>query len=97
MIFLRETNNYSSKILARKLRITADLYRAIEEGKVLITHEQAKQLGAVYNVNPLYFHAASRQLDISLTNKTIIRILKFKIDSLQEGLNRIASTLNAQQ
>ena len=47
MRFLRRSYNYSPGVLARKLGISTYAYYAMEKGIVLMTWDQAKQLGKI--------------------------------------------------
>ena len=92
MRYLREINHYTTKTLAKELGMTTHIYKAIEKGDVLMTRMQAKQLGNWYKTNPSYFYTAAQQLDLILTRKTVIKILKSRIDLLEEQLKSKNST-----
>jgi len=87
MRFCRETNRYTVKTVAMKLGISVDDYIGIETGEILLTEEQAKILGKLYNAHTSYFNDEAIQLDLLRTKIEIIRALKTKISSL-EGLNK---------
>ena len=87
MRFCRETNRYTVKTVATKLGISVDDYIGIETGEILLTEEQAKILGKLYNAHTSYFNDEAIQLDLLRTKIEIIRALKTKISSL-EGLNK---------
>ena len=87
MRFCRETNRYTVKTVATKLGISIDDYIGIETGEILLTEEQAKILGKLYNIHPSYFNDEAIQLDLLRTKIEIIKALKSKISSL-ESLNK---------
>ena len=82
MRFCRETNRYTVKTVATKLDISVDDYIGIETGEILLTEEQAKILGKLYNARTSYF------------NDEAIRILR-RIEYLRTayGLNLIGIKL----
>jgi transcriptional regulator with XRE-family HTH domain len=85
--FCRETNRYTVKTVATKLGISVDDYIGIETGEILLTEEQAKILGKLYNARTSYFNDEAIQLDLLRTKIEIIKALKSKISSL-ESLNK---------
>ena len=87
MRFCRETNRYTVKTVATKLGISVDDYIGIETGEILLTEEQAKILGKLYNTRTSYFNDEAIQLDLLRTKIEIIKALKSKISSL-ESLNK---------
>jgi transcriptional regulator with XRE-family HTH domain len=87
MRFCRETNRYTVKTVATKLGISVDDYIGIETGEILLTEEQAKILGKLYNARTSYFNDEAIQLDLLRTKIEIIKALKSKISSL-ESLNK---------
>jgi transcriptional regulator with XRE-family HTH domain len=87
MRFCRETNRYTVKTVATKLGISVDDYIGIETGEILLTEEQAKILGKLYNARTNYFNDEAIQLDLLRTKIEIIKALKSKINSL-ESLNK---------
>ena len=87
MRFCRETNRYTVKTVATKLGISVDDYIGIETGEILLTEEQAKILGKLYNAHTSYFNDEAIQLDLLRTKIEIIKALKSKISSL-ESLNK---------
>jgi transcriptional regulator with XRE-family HTH domain len=87
MRFCRETSRYTVKTVAMKLGISVDDYIGIETGEILLTEEQAKILGKLYNANTSYFNDEAIQLDLLRTKIEIIKDLKSKISSL-ERLNK---------
>ena len=87
MRFCRETNRYTVKTVATKLGISLDDYIGIETGEILLTEEQAKILGKLYNARTSYFNDEAIQLDLLRTKIEIIKALKSKISSL-ESLNK---------
>ena len=87
MRFCRETNRYTVKTVATKLGISVDDYIGIETGEILLTEEQAKILGNLYNAHTSYFNDEAIQLDLLRTKIEIIKALKSKISSL-ERLNK---------
>ena len=87
MRFCRETNRYTVKTVATKLGISVDDYIGIETGEILLTEEQAKILGKLYNARTSYFNDEAIQLDLLRTKIEIIKALKAKINSL-ERLNK---------
>ena len=87
MRFCRETNRYTVKTVATKLGISVDDYIGIETGEILLTEEQAKILGKLYNAHSSYFNDEAIQLDLLRTKIEIIKALKSKISSL-ERLNK---------
>ncbi len=87
MRFCRETNRYTVKTVATKLGISVDDYIGIETGEILLTEEQAKILGKLYNARTSYFNDEAIQLDLLRTKIEIIKALKAKISSL-ESLNK---------
>jgi transcriptional regulator with XRE-family HTH domain len=87
MRFCRETNRYTVKTVAAKLGISVDDYIEIETGEILLTEEQAKILGKLYNARTSYFNDEAIQLDLLRTKIEIIKALKSKISSL-ESLNK---------
>ena len=87
MRFWRETNRYTVKTVATKLGISVDDYIGIETGEILLTEEQAKILGKLYNARTSYFNDEAIQLDLLRTKIEIIKALKSKISSL-ESLNK---------
>lgn len=87
MRFCRETNRYTVKTVAMKLGISVDDYIGIETGEILLTEEQAKILGKLYNARTSYFNDEAIQLDLLRTKIEIIKALKSKIRSL-ESLNK---------
>ena len=87
MRFCRETNRYTVKTVAAKLGISVDDYIEIETGEILLTEEQAKILGKLYNARTSYFNDEAIQLDLLRTKIEIIKALKAKINSL-ESLNK---------
>ena len=87
MRFCRETNRYTVKTVATKLGINVDDYIGIETGEILLTEEQAKILGKLYNARTSYFNDEAIQLDLLRTKIEIIKTLKAKISSL-ERLNK---------
>jgi len=87
MRFCRETNRYTVKTVATKLGISVDDYIGVETGEILLTEEQAKILGKLYNARTSYFNDEAIQLDLLRTKIEIIKALKSKISSL-ESLNK---------
>ena len=87
MRFCRETNRYTVKTVATKLGISVDDYIGIETGEILLTEEQTKILGKLYNARTSYFNDEAIQLDLLRTKVEIIKALKSKISSL-ERLNK---------
>ena len=87
MRFCRETNRYTVKTVATKLGISVDDYIGIETGEILLTEEQAKILGKLYNAHTSYFNDEAIQLDLLRTKIEIIKALKSRISSL-ERLNK---------
>jgi hypothetical protein len=87
MRFCRESNRYTVKTVATKLGISVDDYIGIETGEILLTEEQAKILGKLYNAHTSYFNDEAIQLDLLRTKIEIIKALKSKISSL-ESLNK---------
>ena len=87
MRFCRETNRYTVKTVATKLGVSVDDYIGIETGEILLTEEQAKILGKLYNAHTRYFNDEAIQLDLLRTKIEIIKALKSKISSL-ESLNK---------
>ena len=87
MRFCRETHRYTVKTVATKLGISVDDYIGIETGEILLTEEQAKILGKLYNAHTSYFNDEAIQLDLLRTKIEIIKALKSKISSL-ERLNK---------
>ena len=87
MRFCRETNRYTVKTVAMKLGICIDDYIGIETGEILLTEEQVKILGKLYNAHSSYFNDEAIQLDLLITKIEIIKTLKAKINSL-ESLNK---------
>ena len=87
MRFCRETNRYTVKTVATKLGISVHDYIGIETGEILLTEEQAKILGKLYNARTSYFNDEAIQLDLLRTKIEIIKALKSKISSL-ESLNK---------
>jgi transcriptional regulator with XRE-family HTH domain len=87
MRFCRETNRHTVKTVAMKLGISVDEYIGIETGEILLTEEQAKILGKLYNARTSYFNDEAIQLDLLRTKIEIIKALKSKISSL-ESLNK---------
>jgi len=87
MRFCRETNRYTVKTVATKLGVSVDDYIGIETGEILLTEEQAKILGKLYNARTSYFNDEAIQLDLLRTKIEIIKALKSKISSL-ESLNK---------
>jgi transcriptional regulator with XRE-family HTH domain len=87
MRFCRETNRYTVKTVAMKLGVSVDDYIEIETGEILLTEEQAKILGKLYNAHTSYFNDEAIQLDLLRTKIEIIKALKSKISSL-ERLNK---------
>ena len=87
MRFCRETNRYTIQTVAVKLSISVDDYIGIETGEILLTEEQAKILGKLYNARTSYFNDEAIQLDLLRTKIEIIKALKSKISSL-ESLNK---------
>jgi len=87
MRFCRETNRYTVKTVATKLGISVHDYIGIETGDILLTEEQAKILGKLYNARTSYFNDEAIQLDLLRTKIEIIKALKSKISSL-ESLNK---------
>ena len=87
MRFCRETNRYTVKTVATKLGISVDDYIGIETGEILLTEEQAKILGKLYDARTSYFNDEAIQLDLLRTKIEIIKALKSKISSL-ESLNK---------
>ena len=87
MRFCRETNRYTVKTVATKLGVSVDDYIGIETGEILLTEEQAKILGKLYNAHTSYFNDEAIQLDLLRTKIEIIKALKSKISSL-ESLNK---------
>jgi transcriptional regulator with XRE-family HTH domain len=87
MRFCRETNRYTVKTVATKLGVSVDDYIGIETGEILLTEEQAKILGKLYNAHTSYFKDEATQLGLLRTKIEIIKALKSKISSL-ERLNK---------
>lgn len=87
MRFCRETNRCTVKTVATKMSISVDDYIGIETGEILLTEDQAKILGKLYNAHFSYFNDEAIQLDLLKTKIEIIKALKAKISSL-ERLNK---------
>ena len=83
MRFCRETNRYTVKTVATKLDVSIDDYIGIETGEILLTEEQAKILGKLYNAHTSYFNDEAIQLDLLRTKIEIIKALKSKISFLE--------------
>ncbi|MDR3713695.1 MAG: helix-turn-helix transcriptional regulator [Puia sp.] len=86
MRFCRESKKHTSKELASYLGVSADVYKKMEKGDLLISYKQAGLLGIFYEVNPAWFYKEAVQLDLLLTRMAIIKILKHKNDLLMEKL-----------
>jgi transcriptional regulator with XRE-family HTH domain len=83
MRFCRETKRYTVKTVATKLGISVDDYIGVETGEILLTEEQAKILGKLYNAHSSYFNDEAIQLDLLITKIEIIKTLKAKITFLE--------------
>lgn len=68
LILLRKANNIPYPRVARRLKITPDDYRLIEEGKVELTVTQFLSLANFYNLNIRYF------LSEQLNKRLVLRI-----------------------
>lgn len=88
MRFCRENKKYTAKFLAGKLGITVKEYKELEKGISLLTRKQAKQLGAVYEVDYSWFYKEAVQLDLLLTRMAIIKVLKWEKDLLITQLEK---------
>jgi transcriptional regulator with XRE-family HTH domain len=93
MRFCRRTHRYTPKKVATHLGISVEIYRDIETGDILLNEKQARQLGALYNVPYSYFYKEAQQLDLLLTRKAIIDMLKQKINILVEKSKKQAGTV----
>ena len=94
MLYCRQSNRFTPKKVAAKLGVTVEIYRDIEKGEILLTEKQARQLGALYQVHYSYFYKEAEQLDLLLTRKAIIEILKRKINLQEEKEMKRAETVS---
>ena len=84
MRFCRQTNRHNSMTIAKKLNVSLDTYRGMERGEILLTENQARELGKFYKVHYSYFHKEALQLDLLLTREAIIKILKWENNKLNK-------------
>jgi transcriptional regulator with XRE-family HTH domain len=83
MIFCRMQKRYGLKTIAAKLGISVEMYIDIEKGNVLITQQQARELGKLYNADSSYFYNEALQLDLLHTRSALLNVLKMENDLLK--------------
>ena len=86
MKLCRETKGYPLHEVAKKLGATTAVYKAIECGDILMTREQAEQLGALYDIKPAYFYEQALQIDLLATRAAIIRVIKNQCKTLEQRI-----------
>ncbi len=93
LFFCRRTKHYSQKDVANRLGISIDQYRELESGDVLLTYEQARKLGKLYNAETKYFSQAAQHLDLLLTSQANNKLLKANNDQLKERLKSMGEMI----
>jgi len=88
MIYCRQAFNHSLKKIATHLGLSIRKYKELETGKILLTKEQARQLGKLFKVNGDYFYDAALQLELLLTQREMIISLKERNKRLEEQLKK---------
>jgi len=88
MIYCRQAFHHSLKTIAAHLGISVRQYKELETGKILLTKQQAQQLGKLFKVNGNYFYDAAMQLELLLTQREMIISLKDKNKQLEEQLKK---------
>ena len=83
MVFCRMQKRYTTKTVAAKLGISVEIYSDIEKGNVLITQEQARELGKLYKADYSYFYNEALQLDLLQTRSALLNVLKMENDLLK--------------
>ena len=83
MIFCRVQKRYTTKTVAARLGISVEMYSDIEKGNVLITQEQARELGKLYKADYSYFYNEALQLDLLHTRSALLNVLKMENDLLK--------------
>jgi len=78
--------------MAALLGVTTPHYIDIENGNVMLTHKQARQLGKLFNVNGNHFYAAALQLDRLLAKDEIIKVQKYRISQLKLQLHNLQTS-----
>ena len=82
--FLRESKGIPVKQLAQKLQMSVTDFRALERGEILMRTEHAQKLGKVFKIKPEYIEQEAQQLDMLLTRRMVIKILKNHIEKLKQ-------------
>jgi len=88
LLFCRESRKYNLKKIATHLGLSIRKYKELETGKILLTKEQARQLGKLFKVNGDYFYDAALQLELLLTQREMIISLKERNKRLEEQLKK---------
>lgn len=83
---------FSPGKVARKLGIPTSVYKAIECGEILITLDQAKQLGEILCLRADFILEEALQTDLMLTKIAIIKLYEQRILQLEEQINRGLNT-----
>ena len=84
--YCRIKQGLSPSNAAKTIGIDSITYKAVESGEILMTPEQAKELGKNLHVDPQYLYDAALQLDSLLTRIVVIRILKARIDKMKRDV-----------
>lgn len=89
LLFCRETFQCSPDTIATYLGISISEYQEIETGQMLLTEQQADQLGKLFNVKGYYIYEAALQLDLLLVKDEMVKIQKGKISQLKDQLQEL--------
>jgi DNA-binding XRE family transcriptional regulator len=91
LIICREKHKHSPETVAAHLGISADEYKEIETGKTLLTWQQARRLGKLFNVKVRYIYHAALQLDLLLSKTEMVSFQKGRIGELKQQLQQLQS------
>lgn len=86
MLYCRRTRSYTPHQAARLLGVTTVQYLDLESGNVLLDMAQARQLAKIYDSKADLFYEAAQQLDLLLSTRVVIKILKAENDRLRASL-----------
>jgi len=81
--------------MAIHLGLSIRKYKELETGKILLTKEQAHQLGKLFKVSGDYFYDAAMQLELLITGSELIKSFKEKNKQLEEQLKKKNSKSNS--
>jgi transcriptional regulator with XRE-family HTH domain len=88
MVHLRTSNKRVIKEVAAHLGLTVTQYRQLENGEAMLNRRQAIKLAGLFNVKVDYIFKSAEQLQLVISRKTAITIMKKYIETLEEKIRR---------